>query len=123
MECYAIRPKETTQTTLSSLPLVVILNCIDNFAMEQDCLSGVATVEHVPLSRLADDRIKSAFAILLQSLAYLPHTTQMLVVSFFASVLLTGLQILLSPPIWRSGWFTWTPPARRRLLQRERDER
>ncbi|KAL6131001.1 hypothetical protein ACLB2K_069379 [Fragaria x ananassa] len=66
----------TTQTTPPSLPLVVTLNCIDDFAMEQDCLSGVAAVEHVPLSRLADGRIESASAVLLQSLAYLPRAAQ-----------------------------------------------
>ncbi|CAN6568213.1 hypothetical protein C1H46_032555 [Malus baccata] len=60
----------------SSLPLVVTLNCIDDFGMEQDSLSGVAAVEHVPLSRLAEGKIESASAVLLQSLAYLPRAAQ-----------------------------------------------
>ncbi|CAI0470245.1 unnamed protein product [Linum tenue] len=60
----------------SPLPLVVTLNCIDDCAIEQDSLSGVATVEHVPLSRLADGKIESASAVLLHSLAYLPRAAQ-----------------------------------------------
>ncbi|PRQ58282.1 putative oxidoreductase [Rosa chinensis] len=75
IESPATMSHRTTQTT-SSLPLVVTLNCIEDFAMEQDCLSGVAAVEHVPLSRLADGRIESASAVLLQSLAYLPRAAQ-----------------------------------------------
>ncbi|KAF7844280.1 C-terminal binding protein AN [Senna tora] len=57
-------------------PLVVTLNCIDDCALEQDSLAGVATVEHVPLSRLADGKIESASAVLLHSLAYLPRAAQ-----------------------------------------------
>lgn len=73
----ATMPHRSSPTTSpSSLPLVVTLNCIDDFAMEQDSLSGVAAVEHVPLSRLADGRIESASAVLLQSLAYLPRAAQ-----------------------------------------------
>ncbi|KAI5345691.1 hypothetical protein L3X38_013568 [Prunus dulcis] len=68
--------RSSPTTSPSSLPLVVTLNCIDDFAMEQDSLSGVAAVEHVPLSRLADGRIESASAVLLQSLAYLPRAAQ-----------------------------------------------
>ncbi|XP_060668559.1 C-terminal binding protein AN [Ziziphus jujuba] len=58
------------------LPLVVSLNCIDDCALEQDSLAGVATVEHVPLSRLSDGKIESASAVLLHSLAYLPRAAQ-----------------------------------------------
>ncbi|XP_059651340.1 C-terminal binding protein AN-like [Cornus florida] len=58
------------------LPLVVTLNCVDDPSLEQDCLSGVAAVEHVPLSRLADAKIESASAVLLHSLAFLPRAAQ-----------------------------------------------
>ncbi|KAJ6679740.1 C-TERMINAL BINDING PROTEIN AN [Salix purpurea] len=58
------------------LPLVVTLNCIEDFAIEQDSLSGVALIEHVPLSRLSDGKIESAAAVLLHSLAYLPRAAQ-----------------------------------------------
>ncbi|KAK4268833.1 hypothetical protein QN277_022066 [Acacia crassicarpa] len=57
-------------------PLVVTLNCIEDCALEQDSLAGVATFEHVPLSRLADGKIDSASAVLLHSLAYLPRAAQ-----------------------------------------------
>ncbi|CAN6566185.1 unnamed protein product [Malus baccata var. baccata] len=68
--------RNSPTTSPSSLPLVVTLNCIDDFGMEQDSLSGVAAVEHVPLSRLAEGKIESASAVLLQSLAYLPRAAQ-----------------------------------------------
>nr|KYP64255.1 hypothetical protein KK1_018847 [Cajanus cajan] len=58
------------------LPLVVTLNCIDDCSLELESLAGVATVEHVPLSRLADGKIESAAAVLLHSLAYLPRAAQ-----------------------------------------------
>ncbi|KAJ6328701.1 hypothetical protein OIU77_010394 [Salix suchowensis] len=58
------------------LPLVVTLNCIEDCAIEQDSLSGVALIEHVPLSRLSDGKIESAAAVLLHSLAYLPRAAQ-----------------------------------------------
>ncbi|KAH6817955.1 Rossmann-fold superfamily protein [Perilla frutescens var. frutescens] len=58
------------------LPLVVTLNCIEDVAVEQECLSDVALVEHVPLSRLADSRIDSAAAVLIHSLAFLPRAAQ-----------------------------------------------
>ncbi|KAG6582633.1 C-terminal binding protein AN, partial [Cucurbita argyrosperma subsp. sororia] len=58
------------------LPLVVTLNCIEDCSLEQDCLAGVAVVEHVPLSRLAGGKIESAAAVLLHSLAYLPRAAQ-----------------------------------------------
>ncbi|KAI4328833.1 hypothetical protein L6164_021158 [Bauhinia variegata] len=58
------------------LPLVVTLNCIEDCALELESLAGVATVEHVPLSRLADGKIESAAAVLLHSLAYLPRAAQ-----------------------------------------------
>ncbi|KAL2468736.1 C-terminal binding protein AN [Forsythia ovata] len=59
-----------------SLPLVVTLNCIEDTVLEQECLSGVARVEHVPLSRLAEARIESATAVLLHSLSFLPRAAQ-----------------------------------------------
>ncbi|CAI9102012.1 OLC1v1000196C2 [Oldenlandia corymbosa var. corymbosa] len=58
------------------LPLVVTLNCIEDSTLESDCLSGVAAVEHVSLSRLAEARIESASAVLLHSLAFLPRAAQ-----------------------------------------------
>ncbi|XP_061989349.1 uncharacterized protein LOC133745302 isoform X2 [Rosa rugosa] len=61
---------------MSWLPSAVALNCIDDFAMKQDHFSGVAAVEHIPLSHLADGRIDSASAVVLQSFAYLPRAAQ-----------------------------------------------
>lgn len=58
------------------LPAVVALNCIEDCVLEQDSLAGVALVEHVPLSRLADGKIEAAAAVLLHSLAYLPRAAQ-----------------------------------------------
>ncbi|XP_041000837.1 C-terminal binding protein AN-like [Juglans microcarpa x Juglans regia] len=60
----------------SSLPSVVTLNCIEDCALEQESLVGVAAVEHVPLSRLADGKIESAAAVILHSLSYLPRAAQ-----------------------------------------------
>ncbi|KAL0700465.1 hypothetical protein Bca4012_056587 [Brassica carinata] len=57
-------------------PLVVTLNCVEDCALEQDSLAGVAGVEYVPLSRIADGKIESATAVLLHSLAYLPRAAQ-----------------------------------------------
>ncbi|KAG8653523.1 hypothetical protein MANES_05G030100v8 [Manihot esculenta] len=61
---------------VQSLPLVVTLNCIEDCAIEQDSLAGVARVEHVPLSHLSDGKIESAAVVLLHSLAYLPRAAQ-----------------------------------------------
>ncbi|CAA0830671.1 C-terminal binding protein AN [Striga hermonthica] len=58
------------------LPVVVALNCIEDMALEQNCLSGVAQVEHVPLSRLTESRIDSAAAVLIHSLSFLPRAAQ-----------------------------------------------
>ncbi|KAG7994535.1 hypothetical protein I3843_01G061900 [Carya illinoinensis] len=58
------------------LPSVVSLNCIEDCAFEQDSLAGVASVEHVPLSRLADGKIESAAAVILHSLSFLPRAAQ-----------------------------------------------
>ncbi|GER46377.1 C-terminal binding protein [Striga asiatica] len=58
------------------LPVVVALNCVEDTALEQECLSGVARVEHVPLSRLAESRIESAAAVLIHSLSFLPRAAQ-----------------------------------------------
>ncbi|KAL6970376.1 hypothetical protein U1Q18_030076 [Sarracenia purpurea var. burkii] len=41
-----------------------------------ECFAGVATVEHVPLSRLAEAKIESAAAVILHSLAFLPRAAQ-----------------------------------------------
>ncbi|KAG8363298.1 hypothetical protein BUALT_Bualt19G0007700 [Buddleja alternifolia] len=59
-----------------ALPLIVTLNCIEDAVLEQECLAGVATVEHVPLSRLSESRIESAAAVLLHSLSFLPRAAQ-----------------------------------------------
>ncbi|KAA8516093.1 hypothetical protein F0562_019272 [Nyssa sinensis] len=58
------------------LPSVVTLNCIEDTSLEQDRLAGVASVEYVPLSRLAEAKIESAAAVLLHSLAFLPRAAQ-----------------------------------------------
>ncbi|XP_051183523.1 C-terminal binding protein AN [Lolium perenne] len=57
-------------------PLVVSLNCLDDPSLEQELLSGVAGVEHVPLSALTTGRVESAAAVLLPSLAALPRAAQ-----------------------------------------------
>ncbi|KAK9147400.1 hypothetical protein Scep_006157 [Stephania cephalantha] len=57
-------------------PSVVSLNCLEDCALEQESLSGVAAVDHVSLSRLADGRIEAAAAVLLHSLAFLPRAAQ-----------------------------------------------
>ncbi|XP_021767138.1 C-terminal binding protein AN [Chenopodium quinoa] len=71
-------PKSTAhhQKPTSPIPLVVTLNCIEDNALEQHSLAGVAAIEHVGLSRLADGRIESAAAVLLHSLAFLPRAAQ-----------------------------------------------
>ncbi|KAK8711307.1 hypothetical protein V6N13_146591 [Hibiscus sabdariffa] len=58
------------------LPLVVSLNCIEDCALEQESLAGVAIVQSVPLSCLADGKIEAAAAVLLHSLSYLPRAAQ-----------------------------------------------
>ncbi|GJN30150.1 hypothetical protein PR202_gb18433 [Eleusine coracana subsp. coracana] len=57
-------------------PLVVSLNCLDDPALEQEGLAGVAAVEHVPLSAVASGRVEAAAAVLLPSLAFLPRAAQ-----------------------------------------------
>ena len=69
-------PPPQQQQQQQRLPLVVTLNCIEDCAIEQDSLSGVALIEHVPLGRLSDGKIESAAAVLLHSLAYLPRAAQ-----------------------------------------------
>ncbi|KAJ6972399.1 C-terminal binding protein AN-like [Populus alba x Populus x berolinensis] len=69
-------PPPPQQQQQQRLPLVVTLNCIEDCAIEQDSLSGVALIEHVPLGRLSDGKIESAAAVLLHSLAYLPRAAQ-----------------------------------------------
>ncbi|KAG8663753.1 C-terminal binding protein AN isoform X2 [Manihot esculenta] len=79
MSATSIRSSVTMSHRTSpaqALPLVVTLNCIEDCAIEQDSLAGVASIEHVPLSRLADGKIESAAAVLLHSLAYLPRAAQ-----------------------------------------------
>lgn len=70
------KPASSLQSQSQALPLVVTLNCIEDITLETECLSGVATVEHVSLSRLAESRIESAAAVLLHSLAFLPRAAQ-----------------------------------------------
>ncbi|XP_047334403.1 C-terminal binding protein AN [Impatiens glandulifera] len=69
-------PRHRTTSSSHPLPLVVTLNCIEDIAFEQQCLSGVAAVEHVSLSRLLEAKIESASAVLLHSLAFLPRAAQ-----------------------------------------------
>ncbi|WZZ56250.1 hypothetical protein YC2023_056357 [Brassica napus] len=71
-----IRPSATMPHRDQPSPLVVTLNCVEDCALEQDSLAGVAGVEYVPLSRIADGKIESATAVLLHSLAYLPRAAQ-----------------------------------------------
>ncbi|CAK9177782.1 unnamed protein product [Ilex paraguariensis] len=72
---HATMPHHNNPTP-SSLPVVVTLNCIEDPTPEQDCLAGIAVVEHVPLSRLTESRIESAAAVCLHSLAFLPRAAQ-----------------------------------------------
>uniref|UniRef100_A0A5B7AJL6 Putative C-terminal binding protein AN n=1 Tax=Davidia involucrata TaxID=16924 RepID=A0A5B7AJL6_DAVIN len=72
----SINATNTRSPGTMPLPLVVTLNCIEDAGLEQDCLAGLAAVEHVPLSRLAEAKIESAAAILLHSLAFLPRAAQ-----------------------------------------------
>lgn len=58
------------------LPLVVSLNCLEDTSLEAEGLSGVAMVEHVGLGRIAEGRIESAAAVIVQSLAFLPRAAQ-----------------------------------------------
>ncbi|XP_042505656.1 C-terminal binding protein AN-like [Macadamia integrifolia] len=69
-------PRNGNTKPPSSLPLVVSLNCLEDCSFEQEFLAGIATVEHVGLSRLADGLIESAAAVILQSLAFLPRAAQ-----------------------------------------------
>ncbi|KAG6402669.1 hypothetical protein SASPL_134871 [Salvia splendens] len=70
-------PQSSTAAAQSQpLPLVVTLNCIEDTLLEEECLGGVAEVEHVSLSRLADSRIESAAAVLIHSLSFLPRAAQ-----------------------------------------------
>ncbi|RID39967.1 hypothetical protein BRARA_J00042 [Brassica rapa] len=71
-----IRSSATMPHREQPSPLVVTLNCVEDCALEQDSLAGVAGVEYVPLSRIADGKIESATAVLLHSLAYLPRAAQ-----------------------------------------------
>ncbi|KAJ3682062.1 hypothetical protein LUZ60_014635 [Juncus effusus] len=57
-------------------PLIVSLNCLDDLSLEQETFAGVASVEHIPLSRLSDGRIEAASAVLVHSLAFLPRAAQ-----------------------------------------------
>ncbi|KAL7591483.1 hypothetical protein Lser_V15G31548 [Lactuca serriola] len=66
----------STSSPQPSLPLVVTLNCIEDASIEQEYLAGIARVEHVPLSLLAEAKIESAAAVLLHSLAFLPRAAQ-----------------------------------------------
>ncbi|CAH8304818.1 unnamed protein product [Eruca vesicaria subsp. sativa] len=68
--------RSSSATMPQPSPLVVTLNCVEDCALEQDSLAGVAGVEYVPLSRIADGKIESATAVLLHSLAYLPRAAQ-----------------------------------------------
>lgn len=68
--------KTTSSSVTQQVPLVITLNCIEDTTLEQECLSGIALIEHVPLSRLAEARIESATAVLLHSLAFLPRAAQ-----------------------------------------------
>ncbi|KAG0498771.1 hypothetical protein HPP92_003462, partial [Vanilla planifolia] len=63
-------------TPMASFPLVVTLNCLEDTSFEQESLAGIASVEHVGLSRLPDGRIESAAVVLLHSLAFLPRAAQ-----------------------------------------------
>ncbi|PKA60438.1 C-terminal binding protein AN [Apostasia shenzhenica] len=66
----------TDQSYMASLPLVISLNCLEDTSFEQEALGGLASVENVSLSQLADGRIESAAAVVLHSLSLLPRAAQ-----------------------------------------------
>ncbi|XP_072962262.1 C-terminal binding protein AN [Typha angustifolia] len=78
MQATAARPPSDPNPTAASggIPLVVALNCLDDPSLEQEALSSLAAIEHVPLSLLSSGRIESAAAVLLPSLAFLPRAAQ-----------------------------------------------
>ncbi|KAM7463423.1 hypothetical protein LguiA_031544 [Lonicera macranthoides] len=49
---------------------------IEDPALEQLSLSGIATIEHVLFNCLSDAKIDSASAVLLHSLSFLPRAAQ-----------------------------------------------
>ncbi|XP_038971503.1 C-terminal binding protein AN-like [Phoenix dactylifera] len=69
-------PSDRNRT--AELPLVVVLNCLEDLSLEQEALAGAAVVEHVGLGRLSDGRIESAAAVLVHSFAFLPRAAQRL---------------------------------------------
>lgn len=60
----------------SAPPLIVALNCLDDYHLEAEALAGVAVVQHVGLTQISDGRIDAAVAVLLHSLAFLPRAAQ-----------------------------------------------
>ncbi|KAJ0969963.1 hypothetical protein J5N97_022840 [Dioscorea zingiberensis] len=72
----AARSPPSDPNRMAALPLVVSLNCLEDPALEQESLGGLASVEHVGLSRVSDGRIESAAVVLLHSLAFLPRAAQ-----------------------------------------------
>ncbi|KAH7404850.1 hypothetical protein KP509_15G046800 [Ceratopteris richardii] len=59
-----------------SLPLIVALNCLEDYQLEEEALSGVAQIQHVGLHQVADGKIEVAIAVLLHSLSFLPRAAQ-----------------------------------------------
>ncbi|KAF2291169.1 hypothetical protein GH714_020481 [Hevea brasiliensis] len=99
-----------------ALPLVVTINCIEDCAIEQGSLAGVASVEHVPLSRLADGKIESAAAVLLHSLAYLPRAAQRRLRPYQFILCLGSANRAVDSALAAdlgSGLFMWTRAGRR----------
>lgn len=76
LEAVNSNGREGDRDPTGALPLVIALNCLDDCRFEEETLRGIALVQHVELSRIADGRIESAMAVLLHSLAYLPRAAQ-----------------------------------------------
>ncbi|KAI5075726.1 hypothetical protein GOP47_0009802 [Adiantum capillus-veneris] len=59
-----------------SPPLIVALNCLEDYHLEEEALTGVAQIQHVGLQQVPDGKIEAAIAVLLHSLSFLPRAAQ-----------------------------------------------
>lgn len=59
-----------------SPPLIVALNCLEDYHLEEEALSGVAHIQHVGLPQVSEGKIEAAIAVLLHSLSFLPRAAQ-----------------------------------------------
>ncbi|MCO5590771.1 hypothetical protein L7F22_044746 [Adiantum nelumboides] len=57
-------------------PLIVALNCLEDYHLEEEALAGVAQIQHVGLQQVPEGKIEAAIAVLLHSLSFLPRAAQ-----------------------------------------------